>query len=117
MWEKLVDEIKRGDRTTAKDLISEIVNNDPKLLNKKNSEGSTALILAASKGLVDTCELLISQMVNIEGGDIAINAINNNRQTALMWAAYKGLTSVCEKLLTKMSQEAIESVNMKSLQH
>jgi hypothetical protein len=59
MWEELIKTIKENNTEKAKKITQQISWQE---LNNKDSEGQTALHLAAYKGMKEVCELLISKM-------------------------------------------------------
>eukprot|EP00252_Welwitschia_mirabilis_P007630 TRINITY_DN1920_c0_g1_i1.p1 TRINITY_DN1920_c0_g1~~TRINITY_DN1920_c0_g1_i1.p1 ORF type:complete len:170 (-),score=46.12 TRINITY_DN1920_c0_g1_i1:247-756(-) len=85
--EEFVDAARHGDIDDVKELIS--ING---ILNAQDSEGRTALHMAAANGHLDVIRFLISK-----GADL--NARNLEENTPLHWAALNGHAGVVEELI------------------
>lgn len=109
MWEQLMAAIKVGYTAKAKELIQELDGKyynwfkDIKELDRAESNGETALTLAALRGLEDVCKLLIPKMA-----PASLNAVNRDGQTALHLAEkgyYKGIYMLLPDLTGKTLEE------------
>jgi hypothetical protein len=100
---KLIKSITTGDVAEAKQLISEMSNEEINAIIDRS--GSTALHLAAFEGMKEVCELILTK--NPE----TINAVTKDSYTALHFAAVKGHNEVCKLLIPKMTSEAINTAD------
>ncbi len=66
-------------------------------------KGDTVLHWAASKGLLEVCQVILKAKL------ADVNNANKYSRTALNYAAGNGHKEICELLIPKMSQEAIDS--------
>jgi ankyrin repeat protein len=87
--QQFIDAVGKGDEKKVKSLIDEGVD-----IEVTNTDGATALMLAANNGHKEIVELLLEKGADIE-------AKTNNYGTALMYAADKGHTEIIKLLLDK----------------
>lgn len=89
LGKQLITAIRNDNPVQVEKLLSEGV--DP---NSRTDEGTTALILAAKRGYLEICRLLIAR-----GADVNLRANNRDGDSALIGAARRGFVGICRLLL------------------
>jgi len=89
-FERLINAARRGDLTTARDILTE----DPRLVNAHCYDGATVLMYAASVGQTKMIHFLCDMGANIESADFL-------GYTALMFAAQNGHENAVYALLDR----------------
>ena len=98
-----LQQLFRGIRKSNIDEVKKQVEENPELINKKDENGSTPLIMGTFEGSLELVKFFIEKKANIEDRDI-------NGNTALIYAAKKGYTKIAEVLLYGLQEQKSKKV-------
>src|SRR5438046_569495 len=85
-----IEAARKGDSETVKRFLA--AGMDVNLLDKRDAELSTVLMVAAMAGQTETAKLLMAR-------GATVNAKTKKGRTALTWAAWRGMTDTVRALL------------------